>query len=48
VLTRVTVEYRSVIHHRSLESETAVVDALSFAAQRERVLAIWNAAMVTT
>jgi glutamate-ammonia-ligase adenylyltransferase len=48
VLTRHYREYRSVIHHRSLESETAVVDALSFAAQREEVLAIWNTAMVTT
>jgi glutamate-ammonia-ligase adenylyltransferase len=48
VLTRHYREYRSVIHHRSLESETALVDARSFAAQREQVLAIWNAAMVAT
>ena len=45
VLTRNYREYRSVIHHRSLESETAVVDAQAFATQREQVLAIWNATM---
>jgi glutamate-ammonia-ligase adenylyltransferase len=46
VLTRSYREYRSVIHHRSLESETAVVDAQAFAPQRDQVLAIWNAAMI--
>jgi glutamate-ammonia-ligase adenylyltransferase len=48
VLTRHYREYRSVIHHRSLESETAVVGGEAFAAQREQVLAIWNAAMRAT
>jgi len=48
VLTRNYREYRSVIHHRSLENETEVVDARTFAAQREQVLAIWNATMVAS
>ncbi|HEY4645292.1 MAG TPA: bifunctional [glutamate--ammonia ligase]-adenylyl-L-tyrosine phosphorylase/[glutamate--ammonia-ligase] adenylyltransferase [Steroidobacteraceae bacterium] len=48
VLTRNYREYRSVIHHRSLESETAVVDAQAFTLQREQVLSIWNAALVAS
>ena len=45
VLTHNYREYRSLIHHRSLESETAVVASQAFSIQREQVLAIWDATM---
>ena len=47
VLTTVYREYRSVIHHRSLESESSVVQEQAFAVQRGQVSGIWNAAMHT-
>jgi hypothetical protein len=45
VLTHHCPEYRSVLHHRSLESATAVIASRDFAIQREQVLAIWDATM---
>jgi glutamate-ammonia-ligase adenylyltransferase len=45
VLTGIYREYRSVIHHRSLESESSVVEAQGFAAQRAQVSGIWDATM---
>ena len=47
ILTSVYREYRSVIHHRSLESESSVVEEQSFAVQRGQVSGIWNATMRT-
>jgi glutamate-ammonia-ligase adenylyltransferase len=37
--------YRSLGHHRSLESESAVVPREAVTAQREAVAAVWNATM---
>jgi glutamate-ammonia-ligase adenylyltransferase len=47
ILTGVYRDYRSVIHHRSLESESSVVEEQAFAVQRGQVSGIWNAAMRT-
>ncbi len=46
LLTHTYREYRSVIHHRSLESESTVLDEQLFALQREQVSRIWNATML--
>jgi glutamine synthetase adenylyltransferase len=45
ILTRIYREYRSVIHHRSLESESSVVAEQAFAAERGQVSGIWDATM---
>jgi glutamate-ammonia-ligase adenylyltransferase len=47
LLTSLYREYRSVIHHRSLESESSVVEEQTFAVQRGQVSGIWNATMRT-
>jgi glutamate-ammonia-ligase adenylyltransferase len=47
ILTGVYRDYRSVIHHRSLENESSVVEEQAFAVQRGQVSGIWNAAMRT-
>jgi hypothetical protein len=47
ILTGIYREYRSVIHHRSLESESSVVAEQEFTVQRGQVSGIWNAAMRT-
>jgi glutamate-ammonia-ligase adenylyltransferase len=45
ILTRIYREYRSVIHHRSLESESSVVAEQAFAVERGQVSGIWDATM---
>jgi glutamate-ammonia-ligase adenylyltransferase len=45
VLTDAYRKYRERTHHLSLEQAEPVVDAAEFAAQRDAVTAIWNAAM---
>jgi glutamate-ammonia-ligase adenylyltransferase len=47
VLTGIYREYRSLMHHRSLENESSVVEEGAFAVQRGQVSGIWNAAMRT-
>jgi glutamate-ammonia-ligase adenylyltransferase len=44
-LTGIYRRYRAALHHRSLENLPAVVDDDEFAAERGRVIAIWEAAM---
>ncbi len=45
LLTSIYREYRSVIHHRSLENESSVVNEQLFAVQRGQVSSIWNATL---
>jgi glutamate-ammonia-ligase adenylyltransferase len=47
VLTGIYREYRDLMHHRSLENESSVVQEGAFAVQRGQVSGIWNAAMRT-
>ncbi|HSD74399.1 MAG TPA: bifunctional [glutamate--ammonia ligase]-adenylyl-L-tyrosine phosphorylase/[glutamate--ammonia-ligase] adenylyltransferase, partial [Steroidobacteraceae bacterium] len=47
VLTGIYREYRNLMHHRSLENESTVVQEGAFAVQRGQVSGIWNAAMRT-
>jgi glutamate-ammonia-ligase adenylyltransferase len=44
-LTGIYRTYRATLHHRSLENLPPVVDGGEFAAERGRVIAIWDAAM---
>ena len=44
-LTRIYRAYRAAIHHRSLEDLPPVVADSEFTAQRQEVIAIWNATM---
>jgi [glutamine synthetase] adenylyltransferase / [glutamine synthetase]-adenylyl-L-tyrosine phosphorylase len=44
-LTGIYRAYRAALHHRSLENLSPVLDGGEFAAERRRVIAIWEAAM---
>jgi glutamate-ammonia-ligase adenylyltransferase len=45
VLTRTYRTYRECIHHRALESKSAVVPATEFSSERAAVIAIWDGIM---